>query len=304
MEVLLLCRNAVSIFYSPSWLGNRTLVVVVGSGGSFPSAEMQSVYSTAPADWATGHSFVGGGLTPSAAVQSVYFTAPADWTTGHSLVVVVVVLPSAEMQSEYSTAPADWATGHSFVGVGLTPLQRYSQYILQLQPIGPQDTRCCWWWWGGLPLSRDAVSIFYSPSRLGNRTLICWSGSYPSAAIQSVYFTAPVDWTTGHSLVVVVVVVGSSPQQRCSQYILQPQPIGQQDTHLLEWVLPLCSDTVSIFYSSSRLDHRTLVVVVVVVVGSSPQQRCSQNILQPQLIGPQDTCFLEGVLQRCSRCIL
>ena len=46
-------------------------------GESYPSAEVQSVYSTAPANWTTGHSL--GESYPSAEVQSVYSTAPADW---------------------------------------------------------------------------------------------------------------------------------------------------------------------------------------------------------------------------------
>ena len=38
---------------------------------------MQSVYSTAPADWATGHSF--GKSYPSTEMQLVYSTARTDW---------------------------------------------------------------------------------------------------------------------------------------------------------------------------------------------------------------------------------
>ena len=49
-----------------------------------PSAEMLSVYSTAPADRATGHSLAGSYL--SVEMQSVYSTAPADGATGHALV--------------------------------------------------------------------------------------------------------------------------------------------------------------------------------------------------------------------------
>ena len=43
--VLPLCRGAVSVFYNPSRQG-------ASLGGSYPSAEKQSVYSTASADWA------------------------------------------------------------------------------------------------------------------------------------------------------------------------------------------------------------------------------------------------------------
>ena len=49
----------------------------VGGGGSYPSAEMQFVYSAVPADWATGHS-LGTRSYPSAEMQLVYSTAPAD----------------------------------------------------------------------------------------------------------------------------------------------------------------------------------------------------------------------------------
>ena len=40
--ILLLCRNVVGVFYSPSWLSHRTLI---GWGESYPSVETQSVYS-------------------------------------------------------------------------------------------------------------------------------------------------------------------------------------------------------------------------------------------------------------------
>ena len=43
---------------------------------------------------------------PSAEMQSVYSTAAADRATGHSL---EESYPSAEMRSVYSTAAADWA---------------------------------------------------------------------------------------------------------------------------------------------------------------------------------------------------
>ena len=82
-------------------------------------------------------------------------------------------------------------TGHSlrwWWWWGLTPLQRSSWCILQPQPTGPQDTR--------------------------------WGKSYPSAEKQSVYYTAPADWATGHLLV--------------------------------EGVLPLSREAVGVFYSPKR----------------------------------------------------
>ena len=94
--------------------------------------------------------------------------------------------------------------------------------------------------------------------------------SYPSAERQSVYSTAPANWATWH---------------------------------LLGEVLSLCSDAVSVFYSASRLGHRTLVRG-----GLSLLQWCSLCILQPLLsqpTGPQDTRWENLTpLQRCSRCIL
>ena len=51
-RVLLFCRDSVGVFYSPSWLGHSTLV----GKGSYFSAEIQLVFSTAPSDWTTGHS--------------------------------------------------------------------------------------------------------------------------------------------------------------------------------------------------------------------------------------------------------
>ena len=77
-------------------------------GKSYLSADIQSVYSTALADWATGHSLEE--TYPSPEMQSVYSTALADRATGHWL---AEYHPSPEIQSVYSTALADWATGHS-----------------------------------------------------------------------------------------------------------------------------------------------------------------------------------------------
>ena len=56
-------------------------------------------------------------------------------------------------------------------GVGVTSLQRSSWYILQPQLTGPQDARCCCSWGGGvgLPLCREAVGVFYSPSQQGKQ---------------------------------------------------------------------------------------------------------------------------------------
>ena len=114
----------------------------------------------------------------------------------------------------------------------VTHLQRCSQCILQLQSTGPLVR-------GVLPLCRDAVSVFYNSNRLDH----LYGVSYPSAEMQSVYSTTPIDWTT---------CTGSlTPLQRCSQCILQLQSTGP----LVRGVLPLCRDAVSVFYNSNRLDH-------------------------------------------------
>ena len=73
---------------------------------SYPSAEIQSVYSAALADWATIHSL--GESYSFTETQSVYSAAIADWATGHLL---GESYPFTEMQSVYSAAPADWASG-------------------------------------------------------------------------------------------------------------------------------------------------------------------------------------------------
>ena len=60
------------------------------------------------------------------------------------------------------TGPPDIRWGN------LTHLQRCSRCILQLQFTGPQDIH-----WEDLPLYRDAVGVFYSFCRLGQRKC-CW----------------------------------------------------------------------------------------------------------------------------------
>ena len=76
----------------------------------------------------------------------------------------------------------------------------------------------------------------------------CLKRSYPSVEKQSVYFTAPADWTT------------KTP---------------------VEEVLPLCRVAVSVFYSPSRLDHQDTRWG-----GLAPLQRSSQCILPPQPTWP------------------
>ena len=132
-------------------------------GGPYPSAEMQSVYSTTPSNWATRWRglislercnrcilqlqrtgpIVWGMFYFSAEMQSIYSTTPANWATlwwrGGSYF-------SAEMQSMYSTTSANWATLWS----GLLSLQGRNQCILPFQRTGLSVSVCvgvlflCW----------------------------------------------------------------------------------------------------------------------------------------------------------------
>ena len=142
---------------------------------------MQSVYSTAPANWTT--------LLEEpylfAEMQSVYSTALANWTT-RRLVGGALPLCRDAVSLFYSPCQLDH---QETCGGSLTSLQRCSQSILQPQPIGPPEDL-----WGEsylsaemqsvystapanwatrrlvgrvLPLCKDAVSLFYHPSQLG-----------------------------------------------------------------------------------------------------------------------------------------
>ena len=89
------------------------------------------------------------------------FLLPQPAGPGYSLGELYL---SAEKQSVYSTAPANWDTGYS-LGEYTHP-ERSSRCILQSQPTGPKTH-----FGGVLPLRRDTVGVFYSPSQLGHRTL-------------------------------------------------------------------------------------------------------------------------------------
>ena len=87
-------------------------------GESYPSAEMQSVYPTAPTNCTTGHSL--GESYSSAEIQSVYSTAPTNCATGQSLGESYL---SAEMQSVYSTASTDKVRYHLKTNHDLVDIQ-------------------------------------------------------------------------------------------------------------------------------------------------------------------------------------
>ena len=122
-----LCREAVGVFYSPSLLGHQGHSL----GESYPSAEKQSVYSTAPAYWHQDTRW--GSLTPLQRSDRCILQPQLIGPPGHSQ---IGVLPSAEKQSVYSTAPAYWAT-RTLAERSLTPLQRSNRCILQPQLTGP-----------------------------------------------------------------------------------------------------------------------------------------------------------------------
>ena len=132
-EALPLCRDVVGVIYSPSWLGHPL-------GDSYQSAEMQLVYYTATANWAT--RWGGEFYNPSRLVL--------------------------------------WSTR-----------------------------------WGVLTLSRGAVGVFYSRSRLGHSL----GESYFPSEMHSVYLQS--SWLS----------------------------------HLLGAVLLLCGDVICVFYTPNRLGH-------------------------------------------------
>ena len=104
-------------------------------GKSYPSAEMQSLYSAAPTDWVT---LVGGVLPLWRDAVSVFWSPPTAQLTGsHSLWVSYLFVG---MHSVYSTAPVDRAT---LVGEVL-PLCRYAVGVF-CSPSWLDHTR-----WGSL----------------------------------------------------------------------------------------------------------------------------------------------------------
>ena len=126
-------------------------------------------------------------------------------------------------------------SGHSLRG--LIPLQRSSQYILQPQSTGPT-------WFSVmsrklvrkvLPLCKDAVSVFYSPSRLSPDGLIsCQNTRWKCLTLL----------------------------QRCSRCILKPQATGPwwfniMSEHSLEKSYP--SIEMQTVYSKARADWALMV---------------------------------------------
>ena len=139
-----LWRNPVGVFYSTSRLGQHSL------GESYLSAEMQSMYSIAPVDWAntrwesliprqrcsrcileplsTGPTLVGRVLSLGRDAVDVFYSPCrlGQHSLGESY-------PSAEMQSVYFRAPVDWANTR---WESLIATQRRSRYIQWMQTTG------------------------------------------------------------------------------------------------------------------------------------------------------------------------
>ena len=233
-RVLPICRDTVGVFKSPSNQGQRTLIA-------------------------------GKCLTHmprcSRCIQQPQQSGPNDTHCGGR------VLPICrDTVGVFSSHSNQGQTTH-IAGKGLTLMQKCSWCIQQPQPSGPNDTHC-----GGrvLPIYRDTVGVFNSPSNQGKTTLIAGEGSYPYAEIQSVYSTAPAIRAKRHSL------RGKSltHMPRYSRCIQQPQQSGPKDTHCGGRVLPICRDTVGVFSS-----HR--------------------NQGQTALIAGKSLTFM----QKCSRCI-
>ena len=172
------------------------------------------------------------------------------------------------MQLMYSTTPADGATRW----LSLTSLQRSSRCILQPKPTGPLVD------WV-LPLCREAVDVFYNPSRRGHSLI----ESDLSAEKQSMYSTTQADGATRW--------LSLTSLQRSSRCILQPKPTGP----LVDWVWPLCREAVDVFYNPSRLGHSLI---------ESDLSAKKQSVPST---APADWATRSGsltLLQRFSRCIL
>ena len=160
--VVSLCRDGIHVFYSPSRLGNRTLV-----GGSLTLLQRCNTCILQPQptrqqDTRWGESY------PSAEMQYMYSTAPANWATGHSL---GGVLPFCRDAIHVFYSPGRLGN-RTLVGGSLTLLQRCNTCILQPLPTRQQDTR-----WGSLIPLQDARRVFYSPGRCGQECSYLW-GSY------------------------------------------------------------------------------------------------------------------------------
>ena len=177
--VLLLYRDAVDLFYSPSRLGYQN-----PRWGSLTPLQRCSRFILQPQSTGLPESSLGESYS-STEMQSIYPTAPVDWAT-RILVGGVLLLNRDAVDLFYSPN----RLGYQNTRWGsLTPLQRCSRFILQPQstglpesslgesysstemqsiyPTAPIDWATLTLAGGVLLLYRDAVDLFYSPSRLG-----------------------------------------------------------------------------------------------------------------------------------------
>ena len=128
---------------------------------------MQSMYSTVPAEWATGHSL--GKSYPSAEKQAVGVFYSPSWV-GHRT-LVGEVLPLCREASSWCIRQPQLSGPQDTRWGSLTHLQRCSRCILQSQLSGPQDTR-----WGSLtPLQRCSRYILQPQSSGQNVSMNCIS---------------------------------------------------------------------------------------------------------------------------------
>ena len=234
-----------------------------------------------------GHSL--GESCSSAEIQLVYFTALADWAT-RTLIWRVLLFWRDSVGVFYSSC----RLGHHDTRWGsLTLLQRFSWCILQLLPTGPPGHSLGESWpsaeiqlvyftaladlasrtlvGGVLAFCRDSVGVFYRSCRLGQQdtrwgslTLLqrfSWcilqllptgppghslGESYSSAEIQLVYFTPLPTGPAGHSL-------GESYSSAEIQLVYFTALADWGTRTLVGGVLLFCRDSVGVFYSSCRL---------------------------------------------------
>ena len=101
--------------------------------------------------------------------------------------------------------------------------------------------------WRVLPLGRDAIGVFYCPSRLGHKTLV-GGGSYPFAEKLSVYSAPPAEWATGN-------FTGECYPLAEKQSVYSAAQVDWTTGHFLGGgFLPLCRETVGVTYRTHPAD--------------------------------------------------
>ena len=158
----------------------------MGGGGSYSTAEMQSVYSTVPADKANGHSLEEVLALCRDAVGVFYSISQLSHRT--LVRVVFLLLCRDAIGVFYSPSQLSHRTlvrvvflllCRDAIGVFYRPSQLSHRTLVRVV---------------FLLLCRDAIGVFYSPSQLSHRTLVGVFFFYSSAEMQSLYSTAPTNW--------------------------------------------------------------------------------------------------------------